>query len=330
MPNGSRCRTALAYGLAPGTVAHVAALSEASNGSPRAGLGSRLRQLLRRSRRTWLRSDGFLLLALCGLCLLLASATTTDQQWLPPSMLALIVLVGGFVLSVRSLVLLIVVASAALAYEIAELGTDRVRPGNVLVVAGTAIVVLFVARSRARLGVQGLRGESMLVDLRDRLRAQGELPALPQGWSAEVVLRSAGGASFGGDFVVVSSTPNRNRLELALVDVSGKGLDAGTRALVLSGSFGGLLGAMRPPEFLPAANNYLLRQQWDDGFATAVQVALDLETGAFFVGSAGHPPAAHFEAGSGRWRLLDAQAVAVGVAEQGGSGRERGALRPGH
>ena len=99
-----------------------------------------------------------------------------------------------------------------------------------------------LARSRGRLGVQGTRGDSMLVDLRDRLTAQGEMPALPEGWSAEVVLRSAGGASFSGDFLVATRSDDGQTLEVALVDVSGKGVDAGTRALLLSGAFGGLLG----------------------------------------------------------------------------------------
>ena len=33
-------------------------------------------------------------------------------------------------------------------------------------------------------------------------------------------------------------------LEVALVDVSGKGMDAATRALLLSGAFGGVLGTV--------------------------------------------------------------------------------------
>ena len=71
------------------------------------------------------------------------------------------------------------------------------------------------------------------------------MPALPEGWSAEVVLRSAGGASFSGDFLVATRSDDGSQLEVALVDVSGKGVDAGTRALLLSGAFGGLLGSVR-------------------------------------------------------------------------------------
>jgi len=43
-----------------------------------------------------------------------------------------------------------------------------------------------------------------------------------------VVLEPAGGSSFGGDFLV--SAADGKTLELALVDVSGKGIDAGTVA----------------------------------------------------------------------------------------------------
>nr|WP_246280935.1 PP2C family protein-serine/threonine phosphatase [Cellulomonas humilata] len=94
-------------------------------------------------------------------------------------------------------------------------------------------------------------------------------------------------------------------LEIVLVDVSGKGLDAGVRSLQLSGAFGGLLGALPRDEFLGAANQYLLDQAWDEGFATAIHVAFDLPSGDFWVCSAGHPPAVQLHAGSGRLDLLD-------------------------
>jgi hypothetical protein len=96
------------------------------------------------------------------------------------------------------------------------------------------------------------------------------------------------------------------------VDVSGKGIDAGTRSLLLSGALGGLLGSLRPEEFLPAANRYLDRQAWDEGFATAVHLVLDLADGRFSVESAGHPPVAHFHGGSGRWCCWAPRASARG------------------
>ena len=47
-----------------------------------------------------------------------------------------------------------------------------------------------------------------------------------------------------GDFLVAHRSPSGDRLEIVLVDVSGKGTRAGTRSLLLSGAFGGLLGAV--------------------------------------------------------------------------------------
>jgi serine phosphatase RsbU (regulator of sigma subunit) len=179
-----------------------------------------------------------------------------------------------------------------------------VSPGIVLLLAATGLLAWFLARSRWRLGLNGtMGGGSMLVDLRDRLRFQGELPSLPPGWHAEAVLRAAYAESFSGDFLVAARPDGGRHLEVALVDVSGKGAAAGTRALLLSGAFGGLLGAMPADRFLQAANAYLLRQHWDEGFATAVHLDLDLDTGRYQVSSAGHPPVAQFRAGSGRWVL---------------------------
>src|SRR6185312_15443943 len=171
------------------------------------------------------------------------------------------------------------------------------RIGVLLVVIITAGFAHVIAASRERLGVQGLRGDAMLAELRDRLTAQGRLPELPTHWHAEVARASAGGASFGGDFLVAALSDNEKRLEMVLVDVSGKGVDAATRALQLSGALSGLLGSLPPEHFLTAANNYLCRQGWTEGFATAVHLAIDLTSGDYLVGSAGHPPPAHFDAG---------------------------------
>ncbi len=277
----------------------------AANGEGRRRTRSALRwRISTLLRRHVIHSDGFVLLAL-SLCAVAAGVLNNrgPGTWFPVAMLSLPVLVGGFLLSVRSLLLLYIVVAAVGIFESTH-GSRSVGPFFVVFV--TAAVVLLFARSRGRLGVQGTRGDSMLVDLRDRLKAQGEMPALPDGWSAEVVLRSAGGASFSGDFLVSTRSDDELTLEVALVDVSGKGVDAGTRALLLSGAFGGLLGSATPEEFLPAANRYLLRQQWDEGFATMGHVVIDLKTGDYMLATAGHPPAVHYDSGSGRWRVSEA------------------------
>jgi serine phosphatase RsbU (regulator of sigma subunit) len=168
----------------------------------------------------------------------------------------------------------------------------------------------------------------MLIDLRDQLRLQGEMPKLPAPWHAEVVQRSAGAADFSGDFMVSTLSDDGTRLELALVDVSGKGVDAGTRALLLSGALGGLLGAVSPEEFLQAANDYLLRQDWSEGFATAVHVTIDLRDGSYRLAIAGHPPPAHYAGGSGRWRLVELEGLVLGVSARPEFCAETGVLRP--
>jgi serine phosphatase RsbU (regulator of sigma subunit) len=128
---------------------------------------------------------------------------------------------------------------------------------------------------------------------------------------------------------VVSTTRADEVLEVALVDVSGKGIDAGTRALLLSGAFGGLLGVVPVEEFLPAANHYLRRQDWDDDFATVVHVAVDLRTGEFEVRTAGHPPAIQFDAWSGRWQTRDADGPLLGLVETPDFVVNRGQLKMG-
>jgi hypothetical protein len=251
-------------------------------------------------------SWGPTLLILAVLSAALAGLTVQYPQGAPVSTFVLIVVLGGFFLPVRGLALLYVAIIVALIYVAIERrgGQFPLNRSVVFLLAATALLMIWIAHSRARLGVQGTTGESMLVDLRDRLRAQGELPPLPPRWHAEVVLRSAYGDQFSGDFLVATRRMDGNSFELALVDVSGKGAGAGTRALLLSGALGGLLGALPSDRFLPAANDYLLRQRWSEGFATAVHVTIDLVSCDFQVDSAGHPPAAHFQSGSGRWAVL--------------------------
>ena len=182
---------------------------------------------------------------------------------------------------------------------------------GVVVIFGLGFFILLASFRRSRLGVAGLQGESMLVDLRDRILRQGGIPSLPADWYAASELRSAGGTPFAGDFIVASR--EGDRLDVAVVDVSGKGESAGTRALQLSGALGGLLGAVPPEDFLESANAYLLRQDWEEGFASAVHLSLDLVTGHFEVRSAGHPPAALRAAGSGRWSVLEAEGPVLGL-----------------
>ena len=118
-------------------------------------------------------------------------------------------------------------------------------------------------------------------------------------------------------------------LEAVLTDVSGKGMDAGSRALLLSGAFGGLLGSLPPHRFLTAANGYLLRQRWDEGFATSVHLVLDLETGDYELLSAGHLPGVQLHSGTGRWEEMAAEGLMLGVDEDAEFDGVKGTLRSG-
>jgi hypothetical protein len=278
-------------------------------------------------RRGQLSRERYVFMALATGTIALGVVSTMSQAWFPSSAVVLTVLAGGLLLRVRTLVALLVVVAAVLALDSIVEGYRKVGPGVVMVVLVTAVLAIMLARNREEIGVQGLRGEYMLLDLRDRLRRQGELPPLPAGWDSQVVLLQAGGSSFGGDFVV--SSCNGQNLEVALIDVSGKGTDAGTRALMLSGAFGGLLGSVRHDQFLQSCNAYLQRQRWDEGFVTAVHLILDLTTGEYVVESAGHPPAVQFDAGSGTWRVSTAKGVVLGVVPDLRCQPERGLLRPG-
>jgi serine phosphatase RsbU (regulator of sigma subunit) len=224
----------------------------------------------------------------------------------------------------------VAVVAACLVLAVVRLGVDEVRLGAIGVVTVMAVVAYELSRSSEQTGLYGSSGDRFVVELRERLQRQGRLPELPRGWSGEAVLSPAGGGPFAGDFVVSALADGGCRLELALVDVSGKGVDAGTRALLLSGALGGLLGSLRPQDFMPAANRYLDRQQWDEGFATAVHLVLDLRTGDWTIDSAGHPPAALFDAGTGRWSLVDGTGgVALGLLPDVSYDAISGRLDPG-
>jgi hypothetical protein len=236
------------------------------------------------------------------------AAVHVSAWWFSPGVLILPILAGGLLLWPRALRIFYGFVAVAVAYDVVK---GKAGAGIVATIVLTAVLADILARTREKLGVQGLRGDQMLIELRDRIRAQAKLPVLGEGWGTSVVLKPAGGSSFGGDFVVWAC--DGKTLEVALVDVSGKGIDAGTRALLLSGAFGGLLGSVPRDEFLPACNAYLRRGPAAEGFVTAVHLSLNLASGEYVIASAGHPPAVHYDAAAGRWRLTRAHGIVLGV-----------------
>ncbi|WFB09577.1 serine/threonine-protein phosphatase [Streptomyces sp. LX-29] len=307
---------------------------------------ARMRKALHRARTSvrkagvdYFRGDGSDWLALATLLLAvpaIALGTIAQPDWCAPSALVLPIVAGGLLLRPASLLALYAAAAAALIVESAVLGpypgsggAARVTPGTILVVAAVGFFGLLIAQFRSRVGVPWRRGGTMLFDLRERIRVQSKLPGLPRGWHREMALRPAGGQSFSGDFVVAARTNGGRTLEVVLTDVSGKGMDAASRALLLSGAFGGLLGSLPPHGFLPAANGYLLRQDWDEGFATSVHLVLDLDSGDYELLSAGHLPALQLNAGTGRWEEKAAEGPLLGVYDGAQFDPVKGTLRQG-
>ncbi|MEY9967274.1 hypothetical protein ABIA33_005339 [Streptacidiphilus sp. MAP12-16] len=285
---------------------------------------NRARRRLRRSAVDYFRGDASDWFAFGGLFLLIpliTLATLMAPLWCPPTALVVPVLAGALLLRPSSLVLLYAAAASALGVESALLGPfgggpGRVTPGCVLVVGAVGAAGLLLAQLRSRVGVPWRGGGTMLFDLRERLKVQSQIPDLPAGWHAEMALRPAGGQSFSGDFLVAARTGDGKRvLEAVLADVSGKGMDAGSRALLLSGAFGGLLGSLPPHDFLPAANGYLLRQEWEEGFASAVHLVLDLDTGEYELLSAGHLPGMQRCMGAGHWETKEAEGPLLGIVD---------------
>lgn len=229
-----------------------------------------------------------------------------------PSLLIVIVLFGGLFLSVQALIYLVVVVLVGLVLMTLQGGMVF---GQVLGVTLSCLLVLWWVRFRSRLGLRGTSGDLMLVDLRNQLLAHARIPSLPRDWSVDAEIRPAHGSSFSGDFIVAHLNEQREVLDLIIVDVSGKGPDAAARALTLQGALGGLLGATSFGDFFPSANRFLLRQSWIDGFATAAHVRVDLRSGRFHITLAGHPPAARFFFGSGKWETTGKGGSILGITE---------------
>ncbi len=279
-------------------------------------------RLMRETESTWL-------VALSAGSLLIMVGQAAFSEWWPLSAYVIPIVLAMTVLSTSRLLILYVVIAVCVTTSAASVSLSNLRWAGITVVFTVAMIVLWHAHYRQRLGVASTRGETMLIDLRDRLASQSQLPTLPRGWHAEAVMRSAGGASFAGDFIVAATTHSEGFLEVVVVDVSGKGVGAGSRALLLSGAFGGLLGSLPQQEFLSAANEYLLRQEWSEGFATAVHLAVNLRSGEFEVRTAGHPPAVQFHAGSGRWVVHWTEGPVLGLVRDAAYTTYQGRMMPG-
>ncbi len=258
----------------------------------------------------------WILLSLAAISVAVVVGVAMYPMQVPFTALSVPLVLGALLLGPRPMVwlLAVVIVSLLIAQTQQPTSTPRLVAAMVTLIL-LCVVALVISIRRSSLGIGQRRGESMLVDLRDRILAQGTIPKLPDNWLVESALSSAGGSPFAGDFVVATTRTDGSRLEVAVVDVSGKGEAAGTRALQLSGAMGGLIGALPPSRFLPAANDYLLQRDWEEGFATAVHLSLDLVTGEYELRTAGHPPPVQRLAGSGRWQVIKTEGPVLGLID---------------
>ncbi|GAA4860139.1 PP2C family protein-serine/threonine phosphatase [Kitasatospora terrestris] len=232
----------------------------------------------------------------------------------PPSALVFPVILGGYLLHVHRQYLLIGAVALCLVADGLLRQPYGVRPGSVLVIASAAALVLATSRYRTRLGLRGLRGDTMLVELAEHALALGRLPDGLLDWRFHQAVSPVRGTLFSGDFLLAAHQPERDLLEVVLVDVSGKGSRAAARSIHLSGAFATLLGSVEPERFLPAANDYLAKLDWEDAFATAVHLAIRPSDGRYRVFNAGHPPAVQYcRAGGGSWLRAGVGGPALGV-----------------
>src|SRR5690606_26970719 len=68
---------------------------------------------------------------------------------------------------------------------------------------------------------------------------------------------------------------------------------------------------------------------WEEGFATAIHLSIELDTGDYELRSAGHPPAVAHDAGSGRWHVLEIDGPVLGLIPHAEFPVTRGRMRRG-
>lgn len=278
------------------------------------------------------------LTGLIGLSTVILAGSLISYLTFPAATFVIPMLIGSMALRYRPLltlvgyVVLCVAITVVRQYVVAvDRGGDGITASRISTLVTMAIVAALVLyeSSRHRSGLPGPLGELMLVDLRDKLQAQGVVPPLPEGWTSQSAMISAGGAKFAGDFLVANLSDDETTLEMVLVDVCGKGVAAGTQSLQLAGALGGLIGALPPLGLFAAGNDFLLRQNWDEGFATAVHVVIDLPSGEYSIVNAGHPPALRWDTVEQEWVVDGARGTALGIMKRPDFHRTTGTLAPG-
>ncbi|WP_191280872.1 PP2C family protein-serine/threonine phosphatase [Nocardioides flavus (ex Wang et al. 2016)] len=297
-------------------------------GSVVRGLASYVRQRIAGWRTGSRASQVFLLAVLVAMVGLTTVLGALVEVIIPVAMWFLFLMVGTMLLRFVPLLVLAVVLGGVAVWT--SLGNDFATASreSALVIFALALALAIYQSSRQRSGLPMALSEAVLTQLRDRLQRQGVVPPLPDGWRTQSATITANGPSYAGDFLVADLREGR-WLEMALVDVCGKGTSVGPQALQFAGALGGLIGALPPAELMAAANAFLLRQESEESLATAVHIKLDLVTGDYTITSAGHPPALHWHLGHRGWSIDNARGMALGVIEEAEFAPSSGRLHPG-
>ena len=204
-------------------------------------------------------------------------------------------------------------------------GCGQLGPGLLVTFGFTAVLAALMARTRGKLGVQGLRGDAMLLELRDRLKSQSELPPLPKDWGGRWCSSRPGAPrSAATSWSPCATATSWSRAGRRLRQGRRRGHPGAACCRAPSAAC-----SARCTDFLPACNAYLHRQRGDEGFVTAVHLRLDLATGEYTITSAGHPPVVKFDAGTGTWRVSTAKGVVLGVVPDLHCETDSGMLRKG-
>jgi serine phosphatase RsbU (regulator of sigma subunit) len=300
-------------------------------------LPDRLRGLLPRLHAEVRRPSERTSVASAVLALLLGtgwSLVAHDTQIEVAVVVSTVVVLSSLVLGLRRVLVLLAAAALCLGLVVLAEGgrLSRLSTSGLVMVLVAALVAVVQARRRDRLGLKRVSAETVLGLIRDRVLVQAQLPSVPAGWTVEIQQRPAHGAAISGDFVAnrLVTEGTDQVLHLAVIDVAGCGIAAGPRALLLSGAVGGLLGSVPAEQFLAATNDYLARQQWSVGLASAIYVQLDLGSGEYSIRAAGHPPALHFRPGQALpWRTSRAAGTVLGALPALTGVPDRDVLEPG-
>ncbi|WP_210437557.1 PP2C family protein-serine/threonine phosphatase [Nocardioides xinjiangensis] len=292
------------------------------------GVSSYVRQRVAGWRTGSRGSQGFLLAVLVAMVATTTLLGAAVQVVVPVAMWFLFLMVGTMLLRFVPLLVLALVLGAVSVWTSLDTDFATASRTSALTIFGLALLLAIYQSSRQRSGLPMALSEAVLTQLRDRLQRQGVVPPLPNGWRSQSATITANGPSYAGDFLVADLREGR-WLEMALVDVCGKGTSVGPQALQFAGALGGLIGALPPAQMMAAANAFLLRQESDESLATAVHIKVDLVTGDYTITSAGHPPALHWHLDRRGWSIDNARGMALGVIDEAEFTPSTGRLRPG-